>query len=367
MLRAQLRTGRVGVQQGLVHRRRLHGHHLGGAEGQGARLVKGHLGHPGQPLQGVPFPDQKPVAGGVADGRHDGGGGGQHQGAGAEDHQDGHGPDDFPGNEPRQGRRSEGDDHDPGGPPVRQPDDLGLARVGGLDQADHPLDGAVLAHPGGPHVKGAELVDGTAGDLVPHPFVHRQGLAGHHRLVDGGLAAGDNPVHRDGLSRAHLEQVAHLDLLRRDHLLPCRGEHPGGAWGEVDQLLNPRPGLGHCQVLQQAPQLHDEGHLPGGKVLPNAHRGDEGQGDQHIRLDVKGRDQADHRLQHDGDPAQDNGDPGRVKGQGEPVKKAGQQRRAPQHQAGHVLSRAPPVQEGFQFFHGYLLFSVPFAGKVIFP
>ena len=34
----------------------------------------------------------------------------------------------------------------------------------------------------------------------------------------------------------------------------------------------PAPGLGHGEVLQKAAQLHDEGHLAGGKILPNEHR-----------------------------------------------------------------------------------------------
>ena len=143
------------------------GCHLGGAEGQGAGLVKGHLGDGGQPLQGVALPHQKAVPGGVADGGHDGGGSGQHQGAGAEYHQNGHRPDDLPGDQPGQGGGGQGDDHDPGGPAVGQPHDLGLAGVGGLDQPDHPLDGAVLPHLGRPHLKGAELVHRAAGNLVP--------------------------------------------------------------------------------------------------------------------------------------------------------------------------------------------------------
>ena len=43
------------------------------------------------------------------------------------------------------------------------------------------------------------------------------------------------------------------------------------------------------EILQQGAQLHDEGHLAGGEVLPNDEGGNQGDGHQHVRLDVKGR------------------------------------------------------------------------------
>ena len=287
------------------------------------------------------------MAGGVADGRHDGRGGGQHQGAGAEDHQDGHRPDDLPGDCPGDPRRDQGDDHDPGGPAVGQVHDLGLAGVGGLDQADHPLDGTVLPHLGSLHGKGPKLVYGAAGHLVPLPLVHGEGLAGHHRLVDGGLALENHPVHRDGLSGEDPELVPHLDVLRGDNLLSLGRHHPSGAGGKVDQLLNPRPGLGHGEVLQKAAQLHDEGHLAGGKIFPNEHRGHKGHGHQHIRLDVKGSDQADDGLQQDRHSAEEDGNPSRIHRQILPPKNAAQERHAAEDQEGDVLLGPAPLQKRF--------------------
>ena len=67
---------------------------------------------------------------------------------------------------------------------VRDSDDLGLARVRGLHQAYHALDGAVLAHLGRAHVEGAELVHRAAGDLVSDGLVRGEGLAGHDGLVN---------------------------------------------------------------------------------------------------------------------------------------------------------------------------------------
>ena len=344
VLRPGLRSGGQAVHllPGPSGVQRAHGGDGGGPLGEGARLVKDHLGDGGEPLQGVPLPHQEAVAGGVADGRHDGGGGGQHQGAGAEHHQNGHRPDDLPGDQPGEEGGGQGDDHDPGGPPVGQPHDLGLARVGGLDQADIALNGAVLSHPDGLHVKGAELIYRAAGHLVPRPLVHRQGLSGHDRLVDGGLSGEDEPVHGDGLPREHPEPVSLPDGVGGDDLLPGLRQPPGGAGREADQPLDARPGPGHGELLQQAPQLHDEGHLPGGKDLPDGHRGDEGDGHQHVGLDVKGRDQADDRLQEDGDAAQEDGCPGRVDGKQGGVDQTDRQGQPGQNQKDNVSLHAAP-------------------------
>ena len=123
---------------------------------------------------------------------------------------------------PGQGGGGQGRHYDPGGPAVCQPHDPGLAGIGGLDQPDHPLDRTVLPHLRRPHLEGAELVHRAAGNLVPGPLVHRQGLAGHHRLVDGGLSGENLSVHWHGLARQHPEHVAHSAPARREWPPPGR-------------------------------------------------------------------------------------------------------------------------------------------------
>ena len=343
VLRAQLRPGQPGVDLFLRHAggQAAHRRHLGHAAGQGARLVEGRLAHLGQPLQGVPLPHQEAVAGGVADGRHDSGGGGQHQGAGAEHHQDGHRPDHLTAEQPREGCGSEGGDHDPGGPAVGQAHDLRLARIRRLHQADHPLDGAVLPHPGGLHLKGAELVDGAAEYLVSRPLVHREGLAGHHRLVDGGLSGPHHPVHRNGLSGEHPQPVPHRHGLGGDALLPGGGHPPGSSGRQPDQLFDARPGLGHRPLLQQRAKLHDEGDLAGGKDLPNGHRGEQRQGHQHVGLDVKAGEQPHGRLPDNGRAAEQDGQPRRVHRQGRRGKKAQQEGTPSQRKECDIPSHIP--------------------------
>ena len=119
----------------------------------------------------------------------------------------------------------------------------------------------------------------------------------------------------------------------------------------MHQFLDARPGLGYGQLLQQAAQLHDEGHLAGGEVLADGHRGDEGQGYQHVRLDVKGGNQADDGLQNDGDAAQDNGYPRHVKGKGPDAQQAQHHGDPGDDQQRNILFDAAQLQQMFQFFH----------------
>ena len=158
------------------------------AAGKGAGLVERDLRDRGKSFQGVPFPDQKAVLRGISDGRHDRGGRCEHQRAGAEHDENGNRPDDLACEYPGEGRGREGDDDDPGGPPVRQPDDFGLSRIGGLHEPDHPLDGAVFADFRGFHHKRAELVHCTGRHVVAGGFVNRERFARHDSLVDGRLS-----------------------------------------------------------------------------------------------------------------------------------------------------------------------------------
>ena len=203
------------------------------AVGQRAGLAESDLLHGGEALKRVALTDQKAVPARVADGGHDGGRRGQHERAGAEDDQDRHRADDLTGNYPRQCRGSQRDDDDPRCPAVGKADDLGLARVGGLDKADHALDGAVLA------------------DL--------DGLGGDGRF----LSAQDDAR---GLRR------------------------------QVDELFDACAGAGDGQLFEKTAELHDERDLTRGEDFADADRRDQRERDEHVCLDVERRDEADDGL-----------------------------------------------------------------------
>ena len=245
-----LGRGGEGIERGVVQgRNAFHRHDGGHAIGQRAGLVEGDAGYPCKPFQRVAFAHEEAALGGVANGGHDGRWRGEHQRAGAEYHQNGHGANDLSCGQPRDQGGAQGDDHDPGGPTIRQIDDLRLARVCRLHQTDHALDGTIFAHFGGAHFKSAELVDGAAGNAVANGFVHWQGFARHNRLIDGSLSGENHSIHGHRFPRQHADAVADLHLFGGQNGFAFTGQHSGGLRRKMHQLFNPcaRPGYG--QIL----------------------------------------------------------------------------------------------------------------------
>ena len=176
-------------------------------------------------------------------------------------------------------------------------------------------------------------------------------VAGHHRLIDRVLAGENDPVHRNALAGKHTDPVADLNLFGGNDFFHAIPQDPGRLGCQVNQLFNPGSGLCHRQFLQQSAQLHDKGHLAGGKDLSDADRRDQCQGNQHIRLDVKSRDQSNDRLQNDGDAAQNNGDPGHVKGKRLDFQQTANDCDAGDHQECDILFDAAQFQQMLQPFH----------------
>ena len=67
--------------------------------------------------------------------------------------------------------------------------------------------GLASGGPVGAHDEPAVGVQGRAGDVGAHADLHRDGLAGQHRLVDGRFAFDDDAVGRDLLAGADDEQI----------------------------------------------------------------------------------------------------------------------------------------------------------------
>ena len=104
--------------------------------------------------------------------------------------------------------------------------------------------------------------------------------------------------------------------LRRDDLLPVRRSDSRAVRGvRWTSFSMPARALATVSSSSRAPSCMMKATSPAAKSSPMTHRGDQGDGDQHVRLDVKGGDQADDGLQDDGHAAQDDGHPGRVEGQ----------------------------------------------------
>ena len=288
----------------------------------------------------------------VAYGRHDSRRRRQNEGAGAEHDENCHRADYLARHGPGAGGGDQRGHDYPRRPAVGEADDLGLARVGGLHEADHALDGAVLADLGRPHVEGAELVHRSAGDLVARALVHGQALAGHDGLIYRGHAREYDAVDRYRLPGQDAQNIPDADVFGGDDLLRAAGDEPRGLGRELHELFDARAGFGDGQVLEQGAELHDEGHLARGEVLADDDRGDERHGDEHVGLDVKGGDEPDDGLEDYRHATEDYGHPGRVKGQaGSQPEDADKQGNAAQNQANDVLFDSAPLQQGLQLLH----------------
>ena len=298
VLRIALRRGAEAVELviGEGGQRAVHQNDLRRAVGQRAGLVEGDLLHGGETLKRVALADEKAVLRRVADGGHDGSRRCQHKRAGAEDDQNRHRADDLTGDEPRQRRGGQSNDDDPRRPAVGKADDLGLARVSGLDEADHALDGAVLADLCGLHLESAELVDRAGGDLVADALVDRQRFTRHNGLIHRCLARYDLSVDGDGLAGQHAQQVADLDVLSGDGRFLSAQDDARGLRRQVDKLFNARAGAGDGQLFEKTAELHDERDLTRGEVFADADRRDQRERDEHVCLDVERRDKADDGL-----------------------------------------------------------------------
>ena len=245
-------------------------HHVGDhrrAGGDGAGLVQHHRVHlPGVFQRHGGF-EEDAVFGAHAIAHHNGHRGGKAQGAGAGDHQHGDGPGDgeseVPAREqPDLQRHHRDTDHrrdEHGGHLVGNSGNGGLGGGGVGHHADDLGKGGVLPHPCGPAAEIPGGVDSGGGDGVPRPLVHRDGLAGEGRLVDGAVALQNHAVHRDGLTGPHGEGVAHGHLADGNrYLLPLPHQN-GGLGRQAHQTLQGVGGAAFADGFQQLAESNQRG------------------------------------------------------------------------------------------------------------
>ena len=96
---------------------------------------------------------------------------------------------------------------------------------------------------------------------------------------------------------------------------------------------------------------YNEGHFTGGKGLSDADGRDQRQRNQHIRLDVKGRDQANDRFQNDGQTAQKDREPCQIKGERLELQQVAKNGSAGDHEQDNILPDPAKRQKLLQLFH----------------
>ena len=243
--------------------------HLGAGGGEGARLVKDDGVRLGKGLQMLAALDHDPVGGGLPHGGDDGDGGGQLDGAGVVHHQHRQGPGEAAGKQTHQQGPGEAEGHDGVGQPLGLALGPGLQGLGVLDEAHDLLDAALPGQGGDPDDQAALLQHGAGVDGGARPLVDGEGLTGHGRLVDHGVAVRHRAVHRDQGAGAHPDALPRGQRPHGHRLLGAVPVHPPHRV-HVDSQALAQGGLGALAgvVLQQAGQPEQEHHRAGGGPLP---------------------------------------------------------------------------------------------------
>ena len=277
MLTRRFQRGHQPEQGGIVQiGGRLRAHHVRHpwpSLGDGARLVEDDRGDVTGALQRLAALDQDAERGAAPGGHHDGGRDGQPHGAGTGDdqHRDRRGQPAHEGRGVGQEKpRHEGDHrelqhdrHEHPGDPVGQALDRGARALGVAHQGHDARQDTVRAQGGGAEAEGAGAVDGAADDTITHGLLHRQRLAGEHRLVHRAAPVHHLTVHRNPFTRADQDDLAPAHRLHRQvHFLTIALD-PGGLRLEI----------------HQRPQRH--GGLPLGARLEGVAGQDEGDDDDH--------------------------------------------------------------------------------------
>src|SRR5439155_26809624 len=98
-------------------------------------------------------------------------------------------------------------------------------------------------------------VHGAPRDAAAGRLLHRDRLAGHHRLVDGAGALQDDPVDRHALSGAHAKTIARPDLVERDVFVPAVvAEASGRLGGQAEKRLDAAASLAPRPLLDYLPR-----------------------------------------------------------------------------------------------------------------
>ncbi len=135
-------------------------------------------------------------------------------------------------------------------------------RAGALRLADHADDlrqQHVTADPLGAHRDGPVDGNGRPDHAIAGVLVHRNRLAGHHRLVHRGFPVDDHTVNGDLLARTHAKAIAALHGFERHVVLPIGANYvvpfsaPGRATAGWHRRSDDGPGVRALDRAARAP------------------------------------------------------------------------------------------------------------------
>ncbi len=219
--------------------------HLGPAPGQCPGFVKHHGLHLLGGLQRGRVLDQHAKLRSPAGADHDRGRRGQTHRAGTGNYQhrdkkpQRHGELDPADEIPAQAgdeRDAHHDRHEVEADPIGQRADRRLAALGLADHSDDPSQHRIAAGLSGFDAQHPGLIERAAEDAVFYIFLHRQALAGEHRLIQRRTAPHDRAVDRDALAGPDQQDIARLDFIGGNGSLGIALDQGGGVRGELHQL-----------------------------------------------------------------------------------------------------------------------------------
>ncbi len=276
MLAATLDAGRQPQQFGLLDT--VSGndrHHFGFAFGECAGLVEHDGINALEPLQRLRVADQDPKMRAAADADHDRHRGGEPKRTGTGDDQHRHGcdqaegearlrPEYHPGRECHERRRNHRR-HEPAGDLIGEPLDRRARALRPRHHVDDPRQHGVAADFFRTKHQAAALVDGAADHAIAFGLRHRHRFAGHHGLIDGRAAFGDDAVDGDLFAGTHPQAIADGDFLDRDILIAMIGDAPRGFWRQpkqrADRTGSARTRLQFQHLPEQYQNRDDGGRL----------------------------------------------------------------------------------------------------------
>ncbi len=252
-----------------------HRHYLGLAFGQRAGFVH----HQGIDLfhtfERFRIPDQDAGLRAAADADHDRHRRSESQRAGAGDNEHAHRrhqrvskarlrTERGPGRECRE-RNRDHQRHEPGGHLVGETLDRRAAALRGGHHLHDLGQKCVAADLVGAHDKAAGEIDGAADDAGVFVLGHRHGFAGHHRLIERGVAFEHAAVDRHLVAGAHAQLVADVHGIERDLLVAAIVfDAARGLWREIEQRADRAGGCLARAQFQHLADQHQHGDHAGG-------------------------------------------------------------------------------------------------------
>ena len=270
-------------------------HHLEGALGQGARLIKHHDAGAGQLLQIGGALDQDAAGRRAADAAEEAQWDGDDQSAGAADDQEGQGAVD-PVTEA--GGLAHQQQNDGGNKGQRQ---CAVADGGGIDpgKAGDEVLGAGLLHAGifhkvedlgnggfaellgGPHLQQAGHVHTAADDLITGADIPGQALAGQGGSVQGRSSLHDDAINGHPLAGLDHDHSAHLHIIGVHLLQPAVLVLNVGVIGaDIHQAGNALAALAHGHALEQLADLVEDDNGAALHIIAQRKRAHGGNGHQ---------------------------------------------------------------------------------------